>query len=180
MRKVIHRMYFIWQHEEEERWLNEMAAQGMNLVDASLCRYVFEPGTPGEYQYRLEMMEHCPSHPKVQEYMRFMEEAGAEVVATFKNWVYFRGRAGEENFRIFSDIDSRITHYRGIHKLARMLWWPPLLAGLANMVIGISQKSVSNAVIGVACCVFGILILLGNIRLWKKLDALKKERSIHE
>lgn len=180
MKKVIHRLYFIWQHEEEERWLNEMADQGMNLVDASFCRYVFEPGAPGEYQYRLEMMEHWPSHPQSQEYLRFMEEADAEVVATFKNWVYFRGKAGEENFHIFSDIDSHITHYRGIHKLARLLWWPPMLAGLANIIIGISGKSASNGIIGAVCVAMGILILAGDIRIWKKLENLKKERGVRE
>lgn len=31
MRFTVHRLFFAWDFDKEEKWLNEMAARGMNL-----------------------------------------------------------------------------------------------------------------------------------------------------
>jgi len=43
-----------------------------------------------------------------------MEESGVEAIATWYCWVYFRKKAVDGPFDIYSDIDSRITHYKRI------------------------------------------------------------------
>lgn len=45
-----------------------------------------------------------------QEYLRFMEDAGIEQVASLGRWVYFRKQTDGGAFELFSDIDSRIKH----------------------------------------------------------------------
>ncbi|MEG1434816.1 MAG: DUF2812 domain-containing protein [Gordonibacter sp.] len=45
-----------------------------------------------------------------QEYLRFMEDAGIEQVASLGRWIYFRKRTDGGAFELFSDIDSRIKH----------------------------------------------------------------------
>ena len=32
MRQVVHKLFFIWDYEKEEAWLNEMAAKGLALI----------------------------------------------------------------------------------------------------------------------------------------------------
>ena len=46
--------------------------------------------------------------------------------------------------------------------------------------IGISGKSAPNGIIGAVCIAMGILIFTGDIRVWKKLENLKKERGVRE
>ncbi len=41
MRKVIKKVFMAWEYEKEEKWLNEMAAKGLALVDYSVFRYSF-------------------------------------------------------------------------------------------------------------------------------------------
>src|SRR5690554_1243643 len=76
--------------EKEEKWINEMAAQGLHLIHYSFTKYVFAEGEPGKYIYRIELLENIPSHPESMAYIRFLEDAGIEHVATHFRWVYFR------------------------------------------------------------------------------------------
>ena len=111
MRKVIKKVFMAWEYEKEEKWLNEMAAKGLALVDYSIFRYSFEPCEPGEYTFKIQLLEHNPNHPESEQYIRFMEETGAEQVASYLNWVYFRKKTAEGPFEIFSDIESKLKHY---------------------------------------------------------------------
>ncbi len=49
MRKTIHKLFFIWDFDKEEKWLNQMAAKGLALVSVGFCKYEFEDCIPGEY-----------------------------------------------------------------------------------------------------------------------------------
>lgn len=48
-RKTIHRVFWEWDFEKEERWLNEMAMNGWALEKAYFATYIFAPCEPGEY-----------------------------------------------------------------------------------------------------------------------------------
>ena len=109
-RKTVHKWFWVWDFEKEERWLNEMALAGWALVSVGWCRYTFEASEPGEYTVRLEMHGYDP------EYVDFMAQAKAEYVGRVLQWLYFRKRAEDGSFDIFSDIDSRISHIDRIHK----------------------------------------------------------------
>ena len=97
-RKVVHKVFWAWGFEREERWLNDMAALGWNLVDTTGVRYVFEQGAPGEYCHKLELLENLPSAAESERYLRFMEDAGIEHVAACGRWVYFRRRSVDGPF----------------------------------------------------------------------------------
>ena len=57
MRKTVHKWFWVWDFDEEEKWLNEMAAKGLALVGVGWCRYEFEDCLPGEYAVCLEFFE---------------------------------------------------------------------------------------------------------------------------
>jgi len=50
-------------YEKEEKWLNEMVAKGFAMTAYSWCHYTFENCVPGEYIYRIELLEHSVNHP---------------------------------------------------------------------------------------------------------------------
>ncbi len=110
--KRIHKLF--WDFEKEERWLNEMAAQGLNLVRYRWATYDFELGAPGEWVYRIQFLDDDARKPKSREYIDFVAETGAEPVATYLRWVYFRKRTAEGPFELFSDLDSRLAHYKRV------------------------------------------------------------------
>jgi hypothetical protein len=112
MKKIIKKAF--WDFEKEEKWLNEMAVKGLAMTDYSWCRYVFNSSEPGEYIYRIELLKEPVTHPESEKYINFMEDTGAEFVGSYMKWVYFRKKASEGEFEIYSDTDSKIAHYKKI------------------------------------------------------------------
>src|SRR5690625_1824528 len=97
---------FYSNYEKEEAWLNKMAAQGWHCVDYIFGRYTFEKGKPGEYIYRLQLIEHHYTHAKSADYLEFLEETGVEFIASHIRWVYLRKKAEDGPFELFSDKES--------------------------------------------------------------------------
>ena len=180
MRKVIKKLYFIWSFDKEEKWLNEMAAKGLALVSVGFSRYEFEDCAPGEYNVRLELLKDTVNHPESQNYIRFIEETGAEHIGTLFRWVYFRKKADTAPFNLFSDIDSRIRH------LNRMLFIPVIFC-IANMInaINMTQRYISDDITtalipAILAWSISLLMAYGFTRLLYKKNRLKKERLLHE
>ena len=71
-KKTVFKVFFVWDFEKEEQWLNTMAQSGWVLDKIGFCTYRFVPCAPGEYTIRMEM------HQKDENYLRFLEEAQVE------------------------------------------------------------------------------------------------------
>ena len=72
-KKTVFKLFFVWDFEKEERWLNEMAQEGWVLDNTGFSFYTFVRCEPGEYIIRLEMN---PS----SDYHAFVKELGAEYI----------------------------------------------------------------------------------------------------
>ncbi len=179
MRKVIKKLFWAWDFEKEEKWLNEMSAKGLALVDYSWCRYSFEECEPGEYTNKIQLLEHRPNHPESEQYIRFMEETGAEQVASYMNWVYFRKKTAEGPFELFSDIESKMNHLILVKKLLLPIGVLNLGIFIMNIVnFALNYPSgIWIPFINLACAV---LIFAGLSGINKKIKALKKEHNIFE
>ncbi len=164
--KTIVKWFWVWDFEKEERWLNQMAAQGWVLERVNWIRYTFRRCQPGEYTVRLEM------HPNDPEYIQFMEDTGAEFISRNFAWLYFRKRAEAGGFELFSDIDSRIGH---LDRIGRML----SIIGGCNLLIGVmnSFNIVHSGWINLLCATL-LMYALGRIH--GKKDELEKERELRE
>ncbi len=179
MKHIIHKAY--WNYEKEEKWLNELSAKGLALTDYCWIRYVFEDSQPGEYIYRIQLLKNLASSPDSRKYIEFVESTGAECIATYLRWVYFRKRAADGPFELYSDIDSKIRHY----KLVRAFWVvftaAEYLIGLSNVIIGIEVPvSSTNIVLGGLLIALGTGFLVMVLNLSKKIRALKKQQQIVE
>lgn len=113
-RKVVFRGYTDF--DKEERWLNEMAAKGLACVGWYPYLYVFEHDRPGAWTYRSGVLPASDS----KRYLDFMADAGIETVAAFNRAAIFRKPTAKGPFELFSDAESRITHYQSIRR--RWLW----------------------------------------------------------
>lgn len=185
MKQVVYKIFTIGQFEKEEKWINEMAAKGLMLKQIGLFRYVFEDGKPGEYCYRLELLDNVPSHPESIAYIRFMEETGVEHIGSWLRWVYFRKKASHGDFDLYSDLESQIKHYKRILSLGNIVAFINLFVALWEFSLGIKntpfQLSFNSFVhLGIFNFVIAVIILYIITPIRKKIHELKKEKMIRE
>ncbi|MEW9095456.1 MAG: DUF2812 domain-containing protein [Clostridiaceae bacterium] len=184
MKHSVIKAYF--DYEKEEKYLNEMSAKGLALTDYSFCRYVFEDAPKGEYIYRLELLENAVNHPESQIYIKFMEETGAEFVASYNRWVYFRRKNFDGEFNIYSDIDSKIKHYKRIRELFFFVMGLNFIIGLMNYFWGnMTASSIRTIPVNSYMAILSFLIstlflIFLVIPLSKKINFWEKEKEIRE
>lgn len=130
--KTVYRLYI--DYEKEETWLNEMAQRGWHLERFTLGRYVFRQGEPGEYVYRIELLDELPTHPKSADYLAFLKEMDIDVVATSFRWVFLRQAAGDEPFQLYSDFDSMIVKTNRVLHLYQLVLFVNLAAVMINLI----------------------------------------------
>jgi hypothetical protein len=129
--KVRKRIPFDYDFKKREKWLNEMAAVGMNARPrwrfGSFIEWFFEPGEPGEYAYRIELLPSDAKKAATREYLAFVEDMGIEVVLAQGRLAVFRKRSADGVFELFSDVESQIQYLRR----QRRWMWGVLVFGVA-------------------------------------------------
>lgn len=179
MRKTIHKLFFVWEFDKEEKWLNEMAAKGLCLVSVGFCKYEFEDCIPGEYRICLQLLEKSPRNPEMQKYIEFLEQTGAEHIGSFTRWVYFRKKASDGDFELFSDNASRVKYLTSMLGFITLIVGLNLCIGLENLALAIFLKQAGNYV-GFLNLAIGLFGLPGTIKLWKKRNRMRKDSQLFE
>ena len=179
MRRIIHKMIFAWNFDKEEQWLNEMAAKGLCLISVGFCKYEFEDCRPGEYKICMQLLDKMPNHPVSQKYIEFFEATGAEHVGSYTRWVYFRKKAADGAFELFSDNESRITYISSVISFLALITIANLMIGINNVFLAVSLASPINY-LGVINLALGIWGTFGTIKLIKKRRKMKQESQLFE
>lgn len=178
MRKIVRKWFWTWDFDKEEEWLSQMAANGLGLCSVGFCRYEFEACAPGEYQYRLELLDHMTSHVESEQYLSFLEETGVKHVGTFGRWVFLRKKKDEGPFDLFSDNASRITHLNRILLLIGIAGGVNAFSGFSNVTL-LLQGNPINA-IGILNLMFACIALYGFYRIYMIKNRLQKEQQVFE
>ena len=180
MRQTIRKWFWAWDFEKEEKWLNELSAKGLALVAVGFCKYTFEEGVPGEYNVRLELLEHAPTHAQSRQYIQFVEETGAEYLGAVLRWVYFRKKTAQGEFSLYSDNASRIRHLNRLLALIGIVSLPNLCFGISHLFSRIGVGFGAYFTTGFLNLAFGLLGSYGFLRISRRKRALKKEQSVFE
>lgn len=180
MRQVVHKLFFIWDYEKEEAWLNEMAAKGLTLVSVRFLAYEFENTLPGEYHVCVQIMGNSSRHPETLNYVHFLEETGIQHVGTVARNAYFRKKTADGSLDLFSDNASLIKHMN----CSLALLYAVMCPNVFNMIISISNFMLLRKrfyLYNAAICVFPIaLLIFGIIKVSIKRKKLKNEQQIFE
>ncbi|QAA30610.1 DUF2812 domain-containing protein [Clostridium manihotivorum] len=163
------KLFFIWQHEDEEKWLREMSLNGYELVSARVCRFKFRVCEPKDVVYKLDYRR-LKKYDK-DNYLDIFEESGWQFVTTCMNWIYFKSEAiSNEEMDIFNDIDSKAEMLRTIQKALALVSVGELLCFTSVFL---------NPVKSVYLYVFWALIIglfiYGNTKMFFKYRELKKK-----
>ena len=189
MRRVIHKLFWIWQLEKEQAWVNEMASHGYSLEHAGRFTFVFDETEPGKYIYKEIFLKGWGESVENIKYFKFLEEMGIKVVCYINYpgtcWVYTRALREDypNGIELYSDIDSKINYMKVTAVYMIFVVALTLFAGLLNLNISIFNNSFLNPVNFVcALLMFGLCTgaAITMIKTFVKIGKLKKERAIHE
>lgn len=180
MRKTVIKGFWAWNFDKEEKWLNDMALKGLVLVSVGFCNYTFEECTPGEYNIRMELLENYHTHAESQQYIRFIEETGAEYLGSVIRWVYFRSKTENGEFNLYSDNASRIKHLNRLLSFLGIVSITNIGIGLANISNYIQNSVLALLIISILNLSFGIFVAFGFLRIHHKKIKLKKQQNLFE
>lgn len=143
--KAVYKLFFAWQEEECEKWLNSMSMDGWHLVGVKYypaIKFYFLKGEPTNYIYKFDVKSMFTRKIE-EEYLEIYENAGWEYVTQDVLTTYFRKEytPGEEN-EIYTDNGSRIGKYKSILTVlygTLLLEFICLLVELAALGIAIAQ-----------------------------------------
>lgn len=166
-RKTVYKLFWVWDFEKEEMWLNEMANSGWVLDKVGFCKYTFVKCQPEEYSIRMEMHSYDPA------YVDFLAETNVEYVGRMVQWLYFRKKTEHGAFDLFSDIDSRISH---LDRIGKMIF----AIGMANLGIGLANSFNHIINIGWVNLLCATLLMYALGRIHGKKEYLEKERTYRE
>lgn len=98
---------------------------------------------------------------------------------------FFQKKASDGAFDIYSDIDSRIKHYKRVNLLWSVLAFIELFAGISNVSTGICMLLknyffYANFIGGCICLGLGIMFLSLTHSVRIKIKKLEKEKIIIE
>lgn len=162
--------------EKETKWLNSLASQGCRLTAKQGFTYSFKPCKDGQYLYQVERRRPF-STKENKDYMDFASSLDINIVSTQFGWFYFEKENDGKEFNIFTDVPSKISHYKNLIITL-------LIIGLLNFsilnsnprgpyIFNISFPFVANSIMLIAIVVTIVKYLL-------KIHNLKKEKSIIE
>ena len=179
MKHTVHKWFWAWDFDKEEAWLNEMADKGLCLVSVGFCTYEFEECKPGEYRFCLQLLEQMPSHAQSKHYIEFLESTGAEHVGSLFRWAYFRQKAADGEFALFSDNASRVKHLSGIIALIAVITAANWLIGFSNLSL-VFRSPESMGYAGLLNLGVALLGTFGCIRLTQKRKNLQQDSHLFE
>jgi len=180
MKKTVRKWFWVWQFEKEEQWLREMAAKGLTLDSVGFCRYDFIETEPGAYNFQMELLEHAPNHPESEQYIRFLEETGAEHVGSMMRWVYFRKKAELGPFALYSDCASRVKHLGRIMGMLIPVTVYDLWVGLYNLSLYFANRMAVSLVCAGVCLLAAALMGYALFRLYRMQKRVKEDAKLYE
>ena len=188
MRRVIHKIFWIWQLEKEQAWINEMASHGYALEHAGRLSFEFDETEPNLYIYKTLFLKGWGESMENIKYLKFLEEMGIKVVCYINYpgacWVYTRALKADypDGIDIYSDIDSKLNNMKVMFGYMIFVMFLTLFAFLLHIWAGIGRGFISpvNVICAIVMLVLFVLATIAEIKIIVKMGKLKKERKIHE
>jgi len=120
-KRKITKLFFAWQDEKEQTWLEQMAAHGWILDEVVFICYTFRKEEPQQICYRLDYQE--IKQNELQDYLGLFADAGWQYKGRVNNWFYFASK-GNEAKEIYTDIHSKVQKYKRVLRMCAIACFP--------------------------------------------------------
>ena len=174
------KLFWVWQWQKEENWINAMAAKGLLLTEVGFCRYEFEEGEPGAYQYCMQMLKGAASKKRNQEYIEFLKDTDIKCIGTVGSWIYLRRKTEEIPFSLFSDLDSKMQYLARIGRTFLFLTILQFVASLCNFHAWMSGSGSVNLMAGIIFLFTGAAWRFAAASLFYRVREMKGELVLRE
>ena len=140
--KTVLKIFLPWQDEDEEKWLEEMCANGWQLESVVPFFYSFRRGSPEQITIRLDYKSTWDKD--YQEYLSTFRDAGWNLQNTLGNWHYFSISPENEVVpEIYNSNRTKAQKYRRV-----LIGLTPLMLLIVNPLVHAfdydSQSTVSG------------------------------------
>ena len=189
MRRVIHKLFYIWELDKEECWINEMAAHGYGLTRAGRFSFEFDEVEPNKYIYKTLFLSGTGYSKKNTDFYRFLEEMGITMV----NRINYPGtccvytRALKEDYpngiELYSDIDSKINYDKVIMWYLFFCFFASITGAIPNIYMALEPTNgvrIFNFMTAGLMVAFAAIAIVSFFKRLINIRKLKKERKIHE
>ena len=172
--------------QKEERWLNHMSAKGLALTKYTWMHYRFEDSAPGEYVYRIELLDKDFKSKESLAYIDFLKQNDIEYVTSYMRWVYLRKKAADGPFEVYSDNDSKLGYVKRLSNFYLTFGLVLVAMAIAQLTwiipgIGSGQHYwIANAVGLVVAGVCGGVLLSIWSRYHHQIDRLKRDKVVYD
>ena len=121
------KMFFVWNMEEEKKWLEDQAKNGLILVEAKFGKYYFEQSEPQDLVYDFDFqMIHKSTE---DEYLEFFEDWTK--ACRFGGWYYFyKPRENSDKDKIYSDYKSKKSMFTRLMGFLALVGFPLIYQSL--------------------------------------------------
>jgi hypothetical protein len=170
MKKRVIKLFWAWQDDQENKWLESMSEEGWKLISYNFLRYTFEKMEPKKYIYKTDFK--LGQNHDLQEYLTLFEDAGWEHVTQYSGWHYFRTEAAKvKTPEIYSDNHSKIEMFK---KLLVFLLIPLISILLISLTIVFNSSYSHIKFMIVIRIVYVVLIFFLGFAVLKLLYKMKR------
>jgi hypothetical protein len=169
--QLVSKFKWFWDDADHaiERWLEQMAREGLHLQRVRCLRtvFVFRRGAPAEVSYRIDFL----LSRKDPHYVQLFLDAGWEHVDEMLGWQYWRAPLqGERAPEIFTDVESKVRKYKRLLLLFGFAFLPLLLL-VPRGLDGIRAESPASLLFLLVSCALGVYC---SLRLLLRIRRLRK------
>jgi hypothetical protein len=175
-----YRLFFTWNFDDEELWLDEMSGLGLQLREVAVLRYRFDTDPTKRYRYRLEPP--TDAEPVVVRADRSEPatvtglEAGMEYVCSSSSgWAYYRKEVGADEPEPPADLDSKIERYNRLLAVLGIATFNIVIL-LANTLFTLLDIDILNVVVAVVLGLGCLVAVIALVQVYGKVARLKKAR----
>lgn len=116
MKKVIYKVFFVWNEDDEIRFLEEKAKEGWLLETALPFRYTFKKVEGDDYTYQFDYSNLSESN--YREKRVFLESCGWTYVTRLLGWHYYRAKTSMLTSKeLYTDQESLKEKYSQLMRL---------------------------------------------------------------
>ncbi|QHW32035.1 DUF2812 domain-containing protein [Paenibacillus rhizovicinus] len=171
-------VWFSWEHEKEERWINDLSRQGLHLTGAGAISSKFERDESVRYTYRIDHQPGLGKGEKWNDYVALYRDAGWEYAGkSGAVWFYFRRPwSPDESPQLYTDRDSIVAYYNRIRRLMVAMFFVNLIILCLNGInlvprIHSSLWGIVVPVLAIYAAVF-LLLGIGIIKIGRKIKKI--------
>jgi hypothetical protein len=172
-KKIVFKLFFAWQDQKEQHWLEQMAVKGWLLNSYFFLFYEFTYNEPREYIYRIDYK--LTPDKDLHEYKEIFAQGGWEHVCSFSGWQYFRIPKAEYSTDIYTDAASRIEVLKRRLALAFVIAFPSFTFLFILRPYQITRYgSVFQFILGLLSIFMLIILILLGVWVYKLYQHIRK------